>query len=50
MFNKKSITVQTWVRKINEGAVTFDDVPSLSNLRDVVGGILDNSKEDEENV
>ena len=47
MFNENSITVQAWVRKIKQGAVTFDDVPSLSNLRDVVGSILDNNEEDE---
>ena len=45
MFNENSITVQAWVRKIKEGAVTFDDVPSLLNLRDVVRDILDNNKE-----
>lgn len=40
MFTEKSIVVQAWVRKINQGAVTFDDVPNLSNLRDVVADVL----------
>lgn len=46
MFNKKSVVVQAWVRQIKnpEGSVTFDDVPALSNLRDVVGSILENIK------
>lgn len=50
MFNENSIVVQAWVRKIKEGAVTFDDVPALSNLRDVVANSLANNKEDEANV
>lgn len=50
MFNENSITVQAWVRKINQGAVTYDDVPALFNLRDVVSIVLDNSKEDDTNV
>ena len=41
MFNEKSIVVQAWVRKINQGAVSFEDVPILSNLRNVVGEILE---------
>lgn len=47
MFSKNSIVVQAWVRKIQEGAVTFEDVPALSNLRDIVTSILDNNEEAE---
>jgi len=47
MFNKNSIVVKTWVRNIKEEAVTFDDVPALLNLRDVVGDIINNTKGDE---
>ncbi|WP_180968055.1 hypothetical protein [Cytobacillus massiliigabonensis] len=49
MFTDKSAVVKAWVRKINEGAVTYDDVPALFNLRDIVGDVLD-VKEDEANV
>lgn len=45
MFSDKSITVQAWIRQIKQGAVTFNDVPDLFNLRDVVGSILDINKE-----
>lgn len=44
MFNENSIVVQAWVRKINQGAVTLEDVPTLFNLRDMVAGILDENK------
>ncbi|WP_274853281.1 hypothetical protein [Bacillus methanolicus] len=50
MFNENSVVVQAWVRKIREGAVTFDDVPALSNLRDIVRDILDHKKGEEANV
>lgn len=50
MFNENSVVVQAWVRKIRQEAVTFDDVPTLFNLRDVVGGILGINEEDEADV
>ncbi|WP_342540042.1 hypothetical protein MHI39_20110 [Heyndrickxia sp. FSL K6-6286] len=50
MFTESSVVVKAWVRKINEGAVSVDDVPALFNLRDVVISLLDNSKGDAENV
>ncbi|MEH6944769.1 hypothetical protein [Bacillus sp. JJ722] len=49
MFNENSIVVQAWIRKIEQGAVTSDDVPALFNLREVVATILD-SKGDAKNV
>jgi hypothetical protein len=50
MFNENSVIVQTWVRKIREGAVTLENVPALFNLRDVVSSVLDNNEEVEVNV
>lgn len=41
MFSKESVVVQAWVRQIKKEAVKREDVPSLSNLRDVVLSILD---------
>lgn len=49
MFNENSVVVQAWIRKIEEGAVTFEDVPALSNLRDVVGRNI-TTKEGEKDV
>ncbi|MGE7216577.1 hypothetical protein ACQKJC_08765 [Priestia koreensis] len=49
MFNENSVVVQAWVRKINQGAVTLENVPSLFNLRDMVQFVLGN-KGDEANV
>lgn len=41
MFHEKSVVVQAWVRQIGQGKVTFDDVPALFNLREVVAVVLD---------
>jgi len=41
MFNEKSAMVRTWVRLIQIGAYTLDQVPALSNLREVVTAVLD---------
>lgn len=50
MFNENSVIVQAWVRQIQnpEGTVTYEDVPALSNLRDVVGRILETNKSEVE--
>ena len=44
MFNEHSIVVQAWIRQIKQEVVTREDVPNLSNLRDVVYSILDNEE------
>lgn len=46
MFNEKSAVVQAWVRQIQreESEVTLKDVPNLSNLRNVVSGILNTNE------
>lgn len=36
MFNKNSGLVKVWVNLIKSKIYTLDDVPHLSNLRDVV--------------
>lgn len=36
MFNAESMLVKTWVRLVKAGAFTRDQVPDLSNLRDIV--------------
>lgn len=43
MFNENSGIVKIWVRNINENGIERTQVPKLSNLQDVVYGILDKS-------
>lgn len=40
MFTENSIVVRTWVKKIKDGTYTYDDVPNLSNLREMVERVL----------
>ena len=41
MFNKDSGLVKTWVNLIKHGAYTIEQVPNLSNLREVVASVLE---------
>ena len=36
MFNENSGLVQIWLRLIQNGERTFDEVPNIDNLREVV--------------
>ena len=40
MFNENSGLVKIWVRNVQSGSYTREQVPNLSNLREVVWGIL----------
>jgi hypothetical protein len=40
-FNENSALVKIWVRNVQEGNYTREQVPNLFNLRDVVYSILD---------
>ena len=40
MFNENSGLVQVWVRLIKQGIYMINNVPDLSNLREVVLNIL----------
>lgn len=40
-FNENSALVQLYVKKIREGDIEREDVPSLLNLREVVFEVLD---------
>lgn len=40
MFNENSFLVKTWVSLIKKGTYTADDVPDLSNLKEVVSEVL----------
>lgn len=42
MFNENSGLVQVWVRLIRSGVYTIDNIPNLSNLKEVVSNILNN--------
>lgn len=44
MFNENSVIVKTWVRLVLAGTYTREQVPDLSNLRDVVYSVLDELK------
>ena len=41
MFNKDSGLIKTWVNLIKQGAYTIEQVPNLSNLREVVASVLE---------
>lgn len=41
MFNENSGLVKMWVQAVVEGKYSREQVPNLSNLREVVYGILD---------
>lgn len=41
MFNDKSYIVKVWVKNIASGKYTREQVPNISNLREVVYAILD---------
>ncbi len=41
MFNKDSGLVKAWVNLIKQGAYTIEQVPNLSNLREVVAYVLE---------
>lgn len=40
MFNENSGLVQVWVRLIKQGLYTINNVPNLSNLREIIIEIL----------
>lgn len=40
MFNENSIVVKVWVKNVKEGLYTREQVPELSNLREVVLSLL----------
>lgn len=44
MFNENSGLVQLWVKNINAGSYTREQVPNLSNLREIVHQILDSTE------
>ena len=41
MFNEYSIVVQTWVKAVRNGTKKLEEVPNLSNLREVVFSIIE---------
>jgi len=41
MFNENSALVKLWVKNIREGKYTREQVPDISNLREIVFEILD---------
>lgn len=40
MFNENSIVAKIWVEKVKDGTYTLEQVPDLSNLREVVAGMV----------
>ena len=41
VFTRDSFSVRFWIKRINEGSATREEVPSLFNLKEVVFEILD---------
>lgn len=41
MFNENSSLVKVWVRLVNEGKYTREQVPKISNLQEMVYKVLD---------
>lgn len=40
MFDENSIVVKVWVRNVKEGMYAKEQIPALSNLREVVLSLL----------
>lgn len=41
MFSEESVIVEVWVKAIEKGEQQLEDVPDLSNLRDVVNSVVE---------
>lgn len=41
MFTENSFIVKTWIKNVESGRYTMEQVPNISNLRDVVFAVLD---------
>lgn len=41
MFTEESAVVKSWVRLIKVGTYSLEDVPELSNLKEVVSGAVE---------
>lgn len=48
MFNENSGLVQVWVRLIQSGAYSLENIPNLSNLQDIVNSIIEKENIDNE--
>lgn len=42
-FTKNSIVVRVWVQNVQSGLYTYDQVPDLFNLREIVKEVLEES-------
>jgi hypothetical protein len=47
MFNANSGLVKTWVALVKQGVYTLENVPNLSNLREVVTSVLEGGVDNE---
>lgn len=41
MFDENSIVVKTWVKAVRNGTKKNEEIPTISNLRDVVISIIE---------
>lgn len=48
MFDENSGLVKVWLDLIKKGRKTLDDVPNVSNLREVIEGLVNNGEESRE--
>lgn len=44
MFNENSGLVRVWVSEINKGNQSIENIPNISNLKEVVLSLLDDEK------
>lgn len=44
MFTANSFIVKTWVKNITSGRYTMEQMPNISNLREVVSAVLNKEK------
>lgn len=40
MFDGNSVVVKIWVKQVREGRFTLDQIPGISNLKEIVAGCI----------
>ncbi len=44
MFNENSVIVKIWVKQVRERRFTLDQIPDISNLKEIVAGCITTEK------
>lgn len=48
LFNSNSALTRTWVRLVQNGTYTRDQIPNIGNLREAVNSVLDAEQPEQE--